>query len=225
MSPGLSLSAALDDDVTYRLGNFQVPGDLAMYLYGGLRFLKREPERSRRVIRLLFANWLAHAEVPELRQSRPAVRASYHYAKQTTSVLLYPTSPKAPAGARVLSPQELASWLVTINDAKPFLWNVPWPSVQTQELKELPRPGRLAGRRALSTRARSASTFRGKTWWGRTSRSLTGRRFGRARRWHGADRERFSRRRARRPGRNQLRISWTTSPWTSVRRKSRPAYR
>ena len=31
---------------------------------------------------------------------------------------LYPVSPDAPAGARALSPQEVASWLVTTNDAK-----------------------------------------------------------------------------------------------------------
>ena len=31
---------------------------------------------------------------------------------------LYPVSPVAPAGARSLPPRELASWLVTTNDAK-----------------------------------------------------------------------------------------------------------
>ena len=40
------------------------------------RFLLREPERSRRVVRLLCANWLAHVETPGQRKRPPAVRAS-----------------------------------------------------------------------------------------------------------------------------------------------------
>jgi hypothetical protein len=36
----------------------------------------------------------------------------------TTSVPLYPIGPPAPAGARALTPQEVASWLVTTNDLK-----------------------------------------------------------------------------------------------------------
>ena len=41
-----------------------------------------------------------------------------HVAQRTTSVRLYPVGPQAPAGARALSPQEVASWLVTTNDAR-----------------------------------------------------------------------------------------------------------
>ena len=89
----------LEDDLTYRLGDMQLPTDLVSYAYGVRRSLLREPERSRRAIRLLFANWLANAEFPDLRQRKPAVRASFHVPKRTITVSLYPASREAPAGA------------------------------------------------------------------------------------------------------------------------------
>jgi hypothetical protein len=48
-------------------------------------------------------------------------------------VSLDPVTPQAPAGARVLSPHKVATWLITINDAKPFLGGWLWPSVPIQE--------------------------------------------------------------------------------------------
>jgi len=116
------------EELAYDLGDLQLPTDPALQLYGVRRHLAREPERSRRVIRLLFANWLAQVENPDPRQRKPAVRARFHVAERTTSVLLYPVSSQAPAGARVLSPQEVASWLVTTIDAKLALWEGRWPS-------------------------------------------------------------------------------------------------
>jgi hypothetical protein len=76
------------------------------------------PERSRRGIRLLIANWLAHVANTDPQQRRPAVQARFHVAQRTSSVPLYPVGPRAPAGARALSPQEVATWLVTTNDAR-----------------------------------------------------------------------------------------------------------
>jgi hypothetical protein len=112
-------------EYTYRLGDMQLPPEMVGYLVAARRFLLREPERSRRVLRLLFANLLAHVETHELRPRKPAVRASFSLLtsadplmKSTTSVPLYPVSPRAPAGAGSLPPQELASWLVTTKDAK-----------------------------------------------------------------------------------------------------------
>jgi hypothetical protein len=105
-----------------------------VYLYAGHRFLKREPERSQRALRLLFANWLAHVEIPGLRQERPAVRAIFSLGTSSrSSIPLYPVGPQAPAGARVLSPHEVASWLVSTKDVKKFLYNCLWPSVPQQE--------------------------------------------------------------------------------------------
>jgi hypothetical protein len=132
-SPRYSLHRAMDGDANYRLGNFQVPSDWAMYVFLGERFLRHEPERSKRAIRLLFANWLAHLEGPNPRHTSPAVRVSFSRKNSPDSVVLYPVSPQAPAGARRLSPRDLASWLVTILDAKPFLWVSHWPSYSLRE--------------------------------------------------------------------------------------------
>jgi hypothetical protein len=107
------------------LGDMQLSPDMAGYLDAGCRFLLREPERSRRVLRLLFANWLAHVERREPGPQQPAVRAAFPLLNSTnrvswgkTRVSLYPVGPLASAGARSLPPQELARWLVATNDAK-----------------------------------------------------------------------------------------------------------
>jgi hypothetical protein len=130
---GDPINQALEEDLSYRLGDFEVPTDLAVYLYAGQRFVKREPERSQRALRLLFANWLAHVEIPELRQKRPSVRAAFSIGTRGTSIPLYPVSPLAPAGARLISPHEVASWLVSTKDLKKFIFGCFWPSVPKQE--------------------------------------------------------------------------------------------
>jgi hypothetical protein len=108
----------IEEELTYRLGDVELPADLRPRLHSIKRQLAREPERSSRVIRFVFANWLAHAEDTDPRRRRPAVRARLYIAKRTASVALYPVGPDAPAGARAPSPQEVASWLVTTNDAR-----------------------------------------------------------------------------------------------------------
>lgn len=127
------LPEQIEEDWTYRLGEMQLPIDLSRSLYQLKRGFGREPERSRRVIRLLFANWLAHVEHPA--QRTPAARARFHVAKQTNGVLLYHVSPDAPADARALSPQEVARWLITANDAKLALMYgfLAWPNVRRME--------------------------------------------------------------------------------------------
>jgi hypothetical protein len=126
---------------TYRLGDMQLSPNMVGYLYAARRFLLREPERSRRVLRLLYANYLAHVEHPGRR--KPAARARFRIAKQTSGALLYHVSPDAPAGARALSPQEVASWLVSTNDIRLRIFvgnNLQWPW----------SPDRLGDRRAYS---------------------------------------------------------------------------
>jgi hypothetical protein len=109
----------------YHLGDLQLSSDMAGHLDAGRRFLLREPERSRRVLQLLYANWLAHVEHRGPGPRKPAVCASFPLllstnpvSRSTTRVSLYPVGPLAPPGARSLPPRELASWLVTTNDAK-----------------------------------------------------------------------------------------------------------
>jgi hypothetical protein len=133
---------------TYRLGDMQTPPDMAGYLAAARRFVLREPERSRRVLQLLCANWLAHLETQGLRPRKPAIRASFTLVisanpitKGTSRVPLYPVNPDAPAGARSLPPLDVAWWLATTNDAKLRILvanDIQWPWT----------PDRLRDRRA-----------------------------------------------------------------------------
>jgi hypothetical protein len=123
----------LQQEETYRLGDMELPQDLIVSLYHARRFLLREPERSRRAIRLLFANWLAQVEGPEWQRRKPAVLATFRDAEQTDRVPLYSVGPEAPAGARVFSPRELASWIVSAFDMKWIEMSHSMPSVRQRE--------------------------------------------------------------------------------------------
>ena len=83
----------LEGASTYRLGDMELSADIIGYTKAARRFLLREPERSRRVVKLLCANWLAHVEEPELPPRKPAVRALLT-ALKPCSVALYPVSPR-----------------------------------------------------------------------------------------------------------------------------------
>jgi hypothetical protein len=85
------------------------------------RFLGREPERSRRVLRLVFADWLAALDPAGSRPSKPALRVVFRARRQNHAVLLYDVPPEAPPAARALSPQALAGWLVSTSDARRLL--------------------------------------------------------------------------------------------------------
>jgi hypothetical protein len=68
----------------------------------------REPERSRRILRLLIVNRLAHADdLPD----RPMTTAQM-------SPMLYETTPMDPAAARVLPPAALARWYASSDLAR-----------------------------------------------------------------------------------------------------------
>ena len=56
------------------------------HLEAARRFLLREPERSRRVLRLLCANYLAHVETRELPPRKPAVWAMFSYLTSTNPI-------------------------------------------------------------------------------------------------------------------------------------------
>ncbi len=68
----------------------------------------QEPERSRRVLRILVANCLAHADDPPDHLAAIAVR----------NPLLYATTPADPTPARALAPDELAGWYAASELAK-----------------------------------------------------------------------------------------------------------
>jgi hypothetical protein len=124
---------AIQEERAYRVGDMELPQNVIANIYRVRRFLLREPERSRRAIKLLFSNWLADAEGPNEMGRRPDVAALFRDSMTTVKVPLYPVSPEAPAGARALSPRELASWLVTTFDMKLIAMQANWPSVRRAE--------------------------------------------------------------------------------------------
>jgi hypothetical protein len=125
-----------DANVSLPFDTVQLPPDIKNSIYNARRFTINEPERSRRVLRLAFANWLAHLNEPETSNRMPAVRAKFQSPGLDTSVFFYALAPDAPAGARRLSPQNLAKWLLTAPDAQQLLLQWPWPSIRLSEQRE-----------------------------------------------------------------------------------------
>jgi hypothetical protein len=69
---------------------------------------RREPERSRRVLRLLIANRLAYYDTPPDRRPAPD--------PDVTACEIYPLGPAAPANARLFTPKTLSYWLESTAD-------------------------------------------------------------------------------------------------------------
>ena len=121
----LSAQQEIEGEWTFRLGDMSLSPEMVGQLEAARRFLLREPERSRRVLRLLCANYLAHAETRGRQPRKPAVLAVFTYLTSTNPITkgkfripLYPVGPEAPAGARALPPQDVAGWLVATLDAR-----------------------------------------------------------------------------------------------------------
>jgi hypothetical protein len=127
------LGALQNEEKTYRLGDMELPQDVNARLYRVRRFLLREPERSRRALRLLFANWLGHATAPGGPDRNPAVFSTFRGNETTARLALYPISPEVPGDARTLPPHQMATWLVTAYDLKLLAWQLISTSVPSIE--------------------------------------------------------------------------------------------
>lgn len=81
-----------------------------------------EPERSRRVARMIFANLLAYCDLPPSRRP-PKVSSKITGTAPDLRALgdLYVVDTSAPEAARALPPEKLASWFATTIDAGQFL--------------------------------------------------------------------------------------------------------
>ena len=80
-----------------------------------------EPERSRRVLRLIFANWLAYADLPLSQQPPKVVPTPGQPLSGPVSAILgelYVARDDAPASARTLPPEKLAEWFASTLDAR-----------------------------------------------------------------------------------------------------------
>jgi hypothetical protein len=117
----LSALQEIEGEWTFRLGDMSLSPEMVGQLEAARRFLLREPERSRRVLRLLCANYLAQVDTRGRQPRKPAVLAlltADPVTKRKFSIPLYPVGPEAPSGARSLPPQGVAGWLVATLDAR-----------------------------------------------------------------------------------------------------------
>jgi hypothetical protein len=98
-----------------RYGQYDPRPWLEVWLRPSAAYWRREPERSRRVIRLVLANWLTQFDKP-LHDRAPLA---------PTKMPLYVTTSKDPPASRALSPEVLASWHDSTLFARAFLGDKP----------------------------------------------------------------------------------------------------
>jgi hypothetical protein len=122
-----------DEEQKVQIWGEDVPPNLASNFYAAKRYVSNEPERSRRMLRLAFANWMAHAVEKDPLRKKAAVRARLTYGKRSSSVPFYSVGPEAPEAARKLTPEALAKWLITTRDARLLLGFWPWPGIRLSE--------------------------------------------------------------------------------------------
>ncbi len=102
------------------------PGQVGA-VFSSWRSWVREPERSRRVIRLAIANWLGRYDLPP--EDRPPPGSKPDGAGHC----FYQLGPSSPAVARSLPPQALAAWLGSTLDANFLFGKWGWRPVRRQE--------------------------------------------------------------------------------------------
>ncbi len=133
---------------------YQPDSDQTRALADGWRFWRREPERSRRVLRLAFANWIAYYDLPRDRRPEPDPGVS-------GPITFYALGSKAPARAGALAPESLDRWLSTADDARELLrfWQV-YGRPLGAGTGQSPGAGAPAGGRTLPPRSRDLSPLR-----------------------------------------------------------------
>jgi hypothetical protein len=107
--------------------DWRLSPEYTLALIRAQRFLLHEPERSRRVLRLALANWLAYYDLPESERPRPDPTAD------GVIDFFYPATPQTPSNARRMSPQDLTKWLGTCIDANVLLGC--WPLMAVRRLE------------------------------------------------------------------------------------------
>ena len=125
-----------EKDQHVRIGDGELPPYVGWIPYAAKRYLSSEPERSRRVMRLAFANWLAHADDKDPRHKKPSARVTFKVDARTSAVCFYPVNATGPAAAQQLTPHHLARWFAGCRDAKVLLDFWPWPGIQATERRK-----------------------------------------------------------------------------------------
>ena len=82
-----------DEDQHVTIWGEDLPPNLAWMSYAAKRYIASEPERSRRVLRLAIANWLAHAEEKDPRLRKAVLRQKF---APKTPRRQSPSTPSAP---------------------------------------------------------------------------------------------------------------------------------
>jgi hypothetical protein len=123
-----------DEERPVRLAGIELPPNLSWTVYATRRYLANEPERSRRMLRLAFANWLAHAEEKDARRLTPAAVALFGRGNWRLSVDFYAVGADGPAAARRLTPRGLAESLLGALDARLLLRH--WPRMHYTERRD-----------------------------------------------------------------------------------------
>ena len=100
----------------WRYHEYRLTPEKLQEIWDTWRAWRRETERSRRVIRLLMANWLAHFDLPPGLRTKPDLNPALNFD-------IYQLGPEAPAKARVLSTESLGRWLDSSHDAQ-MLFNL-----------------------------------------------------------------------------------------------------
>lgn len=90
--------------------DYQLNPEQIQALWDGWRWIRREPERSRRLIRLVVANWLAYLDLPADNRPKPDPKVA--------AFNIYGFGPEVPAPARALLPEALDRWFDTAYDAQ-----------------------------------------------------------------------------------------------------------
>lgn len=105
--------------------DYELAREQMQAIWDAWRCLRREPERSRRVIPLITANWLAYLELPA--KSRPSPEPA------ARSLDLSALGPQSRSNARRLSPEALGRWLDSTYDAQKVLQFLDPTPVRTAE--------------------------------------------------------------------------------------------
>jgi hypothetical protein len=106
---------------------FTVTVGQAAALHDAWRSWLREPERSRRVMRLAIANWIAYYDLPPADRPKPDPKAAGFVD------FFYQLGPESPANARAVPPRALASWLRSTFDANFLFGSWGWKVVRSTE--------------------------------------------------------------------------------------------
>ena len=86
--------------------------------------MMNEPELSRRVLRLTFANWLAHDQDPDPRHRSPSVLASFKLMSWNTAIPFFATGHDAPEHTRRMA---LTSCALARDRSRRSVGPVQWP--------------------------------------------------------------------------------------------------